>query len=198
MQQKKIRLAAAEDAAGFLQIYTPFITQTVITFECKVPGEEEFRQRIEKTLQKYPWLVCETEGRIIGYAYASVFNEREAYNWSVTCSVYIDPQYHRQKIGQALYTALFELLKLQGFYNVYALVTMPNQKSEGIHESFGFETVGIFKKTGFKFGSWLDVKWYGLKLNQQNEAPQPPKSIGEIAATDQFRQVLKMAEQIIN
>ncbi len=86
---------------------------------------------------------------------------------------------------------------MQGFYNVYALVTMPNQKSEGIHESFGFETVGIFKKTGFKFGRWHDVRWYGLKPNEQPDFPQPPQSIGEILASDSFKQVLEKAEQMI-
>ena len=197
MKPKTIRLATAEDAAGILQVYAPYITDTTITFECKIPSEEEFRSRVKSTLQKYPWLVCETDGHIIGYAYAAAFNEREAYNWSVTCSVYVDPRYHRQKIGQALYTALFELLKLQGFYNVYAIVTVPNVKSESLHEAFGFEAIGVFARIGFKFDHWLDIKWYGLKLNQQPDSPQPPKPIGEIAATDQFRQVLKKAEQMI-
>lgn len=197
MKQKNIRLAVVEDANGILQIYAPFITQTVVTFECRVPQPEDFRQRIAAGLQKYPWLLCEIDGRIAGYAYAARFHEREAYDWSVTTSVYVDPRCHRQRIGRALYTALFDLLKMQGFYNVYSLVITPNPQSEGLHESFGFKTRAIFEKTGFKGGQWLDVKWYELYLREHNSPPQPFKAIGEIAASEEFSQILARAEQII-
>jgi phosphinothricin acetyltransferase len=147
--------------------------------------------------RKYPWLVCEIDNNIAGYAYASCFNEREAYDWSVDFSVYVDPKYHRKNIGRALYYALFELVKLQGYYNAYAGVTLPNIKSEGLHESFGFKTIGVYENVGYKFGSWHDVKWYGLKINEYGQSPSKPGDINEISKTDEFEIIIKNAEQMI-
>jgi phosphinothricin acetyltransferase len=195
--EKKIRLALENDSASVLQIYTPFITDTVITFECQVPTIAEFSERMADIQRKYPWLVCEIDNNIAGYAYASCFNEREAYDWSVDFSIYIDPKYHRKNIGKALYNALFELVKLQGYYNAYAGVTLPNINSEGLHESFGFKTIGVYENVGYKFDGWHDVKWYGLKINEYDQAPSKPKDIYEISKTNEFEMIIKKAEQMI-
>lgn len=193
---KKIRLASREDSAEILDIYAPFITDSVITFECEVPTIEEFTKRIAKIQKRYPWLVCEYNGSIVGYAYASQYSERAAYDWSVDFSVYINPEYHGRNIGKALYFSLFELLKLQGFFNAYAGVAVPNAKSEGLHESFGFKPIGIYKKVGYKLGSWHDVKWYGIEIAEHAFSPEKPKSIGEISSTE-FDPIFQTAEQII-
>jgi len=158
LKHKKIRLVTQEDSDAILKIYLPFITDTVVTFEYKVPTLTEFKERMADIQKNYPWLVCEINNRITGYAYASRFREREAYKWSVDFSVYVDPEYHGKGIGKALYFALSELLKLQGYYNAYAGVTLPNVKSEGLHESFGFKAVGVYHKVGYKFDRWHDVK----------------------------------------
>lgn len=194
---KKIRLANEADSASILQIYAPFITDTVITFEYEVPSIEEFRKRISSVQKKYPWLVCEINGKIVGYAYASPFHERAAYDWSVDFSIYINPEYHGKKIGKALYFALLELLKMQGYYNAYALVTMPNIKSESIHESFGFRSVGICENVGYKFEKWRDVKWFELEIQKHPEVPMPPKVIDEIRNTPQFNRIIEQAEQMM-
>jgi len=197
LKNTRIRLADERDYASILQIYTPFITDTVITFEYKVPTIDEFGKRIIDVQKKYPWLVCEIKGEIVGYAYASCFNEREAYDWSVDFSVYINPQFHRKKIGKALYFSLFQLLKLQGYYNCYAGVTLPNIKSESLHQSFGFKKIGIYKNVGYKFGSWYDVKWYELKIKEHIKSPIKPKSIEEINNTIEFSEIIEKAEQMI-
>lgn len=194
---KKIRLAVENDSASILEIYAPFITGTVITFECDVPIVTEFGKRITNIEKKYPWLICEINGNAAGYAYASQFNERAAYDWSVDFSVYIKPEYHRKKIGKALYFALFELLKVQGYYNAYAGITLPNIKSEGFHQSFGFRSVGVYKNAGYKFGSWHDVKWFELKIQDYSQTPATPKSINEINNTPEFNTIIQKAEQII-
>lgn len=193
----KIRLANEADSASILDIYTPFITNTVITFENEVPTVAEFDKRIVSIQKKYPWLVCEVNKKIIGYAYASQFNERAAYDWAVDSSIYISPQYHRKKIGKALYFSLFKLLKLQGYYNVYAGVTLPNIKSESLHESLGFKTIGIYKNVGYKFDNWYDVKWFGLEIMDYIKSPEKPKSIDEISNTFEFNTIIKKAEQMI-
>lgn len=198
LKDKEIRLATEGDNASILQIYAPYITDTVISFECQVPNIVEFSERMENIQRRYPWLVCEINDNIVGYAYASRFSEREAYNWSADFSVYINPQYHRRNIGTALYFALFELLKLQGYYNVYAGVTLPNIKSQSLHESFGFKAIGVYQNVGYKFGSWHDVKWYGLKIKEPIQSPIKPKSIDEISDTIEFKTIIGKAEQIMD
>lgn len=194
---KKIRLATEADSASILEIYKPFITDTVITFEYDVPSLADFSKRISRIQKKYPWLVCEIDGDIVGYAYASPFHERAAYDWSVDFSIYINPKYHGKRVGKALYCALVDLLKLQGYCNAYALVTLPNVKSEGIHESFGFKTVGVCKNVGYKFGQWRDVKWFELELQQHSQVPSVLKVIHDISNTAEFNKIIEQAEQII-
>lgn len=194
---KKIRLATEADSAQILEIYKPFIMDTVITFEYDVPSLVDFTKRINNIQKKYPWLVCEIDGNIVGYAYASPFHERAAYDWSVDFSIYINPKYHGKRIGKALYFALVEVLKLQGYCNAYALVTLPNVKSEGIHESFGFKSVGVCKKVGYKFGEWRDVKWFELELQKHSKVPPVLKIINEISNTIEFNKIIEESEQII-
>ena len=194
---KKVRLATEADSASILEIYAPFITDTAITFEYEVPTVTEFGKRITNIQRKYPWLVCEINGNIVGYAYASQFSERTAYDWSVDFSVYINPQYHRKRIGKALYFSLFELLKLQGYYNAYAGVTLPNIKSESLHHSFGFKPIGVYQNVGNKFGNWYDVKWFGLKIKDYPKSPTTPKIIDEVNNIPEFNTTIQKAEQMI-
>ncbi len=197
LMNKKIRLAAEADSTSILEIYAPFIEDTVITFEYEVPTLSEFSKRMANIQKKYPWLVCEVNDSIIGYAYASQFNERAAYAWSVDFSVYIKPEYHNKKIGKALYTALSQLLRLQGYCNAYTGVTLPNIKSEGLHESFGFKPVGVYHNVGYKFGNWYDVKWFELEIQEHFKIPVTPKAINEINNTPGFYTILQKAEQMI-
>ena len=152
-----IRPATLDDAPAILKIYTPYINNTVITFETEVPTIEEFKARIETIKSRYPYLVCEIDGEVIGYTYASKHRERAAYQYSIDVSVYVDSGYHHQGVGKALYTRLFELLQSYPFYTAYALITLPNEKSAGLHKLFGFHEVGIYHKVGYKFGEWLDI-----------------------------------------
>ena len=138
-----IRLATARDAAPVAAIYAPNVTETVISFESEPPDEASMRRRIEATLGRYPWLVCERWGRVLGYAYAGAHGSRAAYRWSVDVSVYVHAEAHRTGVGRALYASLFAALRLQGFYNAYAGATLPNPASVGLHEAMGFRPVGV-------------------------------------------------------
>lgn len=193
----KIRLAEEKDCESILNIYAPFITDSVITFECQVPTPKEFGERMAHIQGKFPWLVCESNNDIVGYAYASAFREREAYQWSADLSVYVSPMHHRKNIGRALYYALIEILKLLGYYNVYAGVTVPNIKSESLHEAVGFQTVGIYHNTGYKLNRWHDVKWYELKIAEHNPSPAKPKAITEISTAFYFKEIFEKAEHMI-
>ena len=168
-----IRPVQGQDAAGVAAVYAPNVTDTVISFETEPPDAAEMARRIEATVAAHPWLVCERAGEIVGYAYASSHNGRAAYRWSVNVTVYIDRRLHRSGIGRALYTSLFALLRLQGFYNAYAGITLPNAGSVGLHEAMGFQPVGVYREVGCKFGAWHDVGWWSLEL-QPRPANQPP------------------------
>ena len=133
-----IRLATPDDGAGILSIYAPYIENTSFTFETEVPSVEEFAERIRNYLINWPWLVCETDGKITGYAYAIRYRERTAYQWCTESSIYIHDDFQKAGIGKALYTALFEILRQQGVRNVYAVINLPNEKSVVFHENLGF------------------------------------------------------------
>jgi L-amino acid N-acyltransferase YncA len=192
-----IRIATVQDSARMLEIYGPFVLTTAVSFEYTVPEEAEFAKRINTVLEKLPWLVCEIHGEIVGYAYASMHKARAAYQWSVDTSIYIDPKYHGKHIGTALYTALFELLKIQGYFNAYAGITLPNAKSESLHASFGFVPIGVFHHVGYKLGTWHDVKRFELALANLPEEPARPKLIGEIKGTEEYKKIIENAAGII-
>ena len=156
---KRIRFADTSDAAAILGIYEEYIRNTRVTFEIEVPTLAEFSERMERITGQFPWLVCEIDGEIAGYAYGSKHGERAAYRWSADLSVYINEKYHRRGIATALYKALTEILRRQGYFTVYAGVSTPNLKSEAFHEAFGFRNLGEFKNVGYKLGAWCGVAW---------------------------------------
>ena len=169
-----IRLATKKDADQVQAIYSPVVLQTAASFELEPPSVAEMRKRISTTLTTFPWLVCERGGEVMGYVYARAFRVRPAYQWSVETSVYVHAELRRSGIGRALYTSLLKLLVLQGYYNAYAGITLPNQPSVGLHEALGFKTAGVFREAGFKFGAWHDVGWWQLALQPKANTPRAP------------------------
>jgi L-amino acid N-acyltransferase YncA len=172
-----IRLATPHDAAGVQAIYAPVVRETAISFEVEPPTVDDMRQRIVAVVERMPWLVCEHRGEVLGYAYASPHRARAAYEWSVDVSVYIHAHARRAGVGQALYRSLFALLTLQGFYQAYAGITLPNPASVGLHESLGFRPVGVYRAVGYKLGVWHDVGWWQLTLRAQAMPPEPPADL---------------------
>ena len=159
-----IRRAAAGDAAALLDIYAPYIRETAITFEYDVPAAEEFAARIGDIARTHPYLVCERDGRPVGYAYAHNIRERAAYDWAAELSVYLAPAAQGQGAGTALYRCLIDLLAMQNLRILYGCVTLPNEKSERLHEKLGFAPVGVWHGAGWKFGRWHDVGWLEKRL----------------------------------
>ncbi len=176
------RIATAADAKALLAIYTPYVEQTAITFEYDVPTLEEFKTRIHNTLQKYPYIVAETDSEIVGYAYASPFKARPAYNWCVETSIYVRQNQRQKGIGRVLYTELEKILKKQGILNVNACIAYPQvedeyltQDSVRFHERLGYSMVGTFHKCGYKYGRWYDMVWMEKFIGKHCEKNnQPP------------------------
>jgi L-amino acid N-acyltransferase YncA len=177
---KKFRIAEEKDAAGMLAIYAPYIESTSFTFETEIPSVEKFAQRIRTYLAEWPWLVCEIDGMIAGYAYATRYRERTAYQWCTESSVYIHDDFQRTGIARALYNSLFEILKRQGFRNVYAVINLPNDKSVALHESCGFRHFATYEKVGYKLGKWKNVGWWRLIINEFGDDPEAPIKFSEL------------------
>lgn len=190
-----LRLAREADAEQILEIYAPIVRETAISFELEPPSEDEIRARILATLEQAPWLVCEHDGRIAGYAYAKRFWPRAAYQWAVEVTVYVHPQHHRRGVSRALYSALFEALKLQGYQKALAIIALPNPASIALHKQFGFTPVGIFHSVGHKFGRWHDASWWELALGDFPAHPEPPQSLRSLAQTATFQAVLRKGEE---
>jgi phosphinothricin acetyltransferase len=185
-----IRLASERDAAQIQAIYSPIVSQTVTSFEMEPPTVEEMRRRITDTLAHFPWLVCEHQAQILGYAYASKHRARAAYQWSVDVSVYVHANTRRTGIGRAMYASLFQILRLQGFYNAYAGVALPNPGSVGLHEAMGFKPIGVYSEVGYKFGAWHDVGWWHLALQPKAVSPQPPLDLPPVQHSDGWEKAL--------
>lgn len=170
----KLRLAKPADSGDILAIYAPYIEKTSFTFETDVPSPEAFAERISSYLESWPWLVCEVDGVIAGYAYAARYRERVAYQWSVESSVYVHDDHQRKGIARILYSALFKILKRQGFRNVYAVINLPNEKSVAFHESLGFSYFATYEQVGYKLGQWKNVGWWRLIVNEFDHEPAAP------------------------
>lgn len=193
----RIRLAGKEDAAAILRIYETYIKNTRVTFEIEVPTVSEFEARMERITVQFPWLVCEVNGEIAGYAYGSKHGERAAYRWSADLSVYINEKFHRRGIATALYHGVTELLRRQGYFTVYAGVSTPNPKSEAFHEALGFRNLGEFKNVGYKLGAWCGVAWYELPLAEYVAEPEEPCAIGTLMEREAWEDALAEAEALL-
>ena len=140
----QVRNVTLNDAQALVDIYSYYVLNTTITFEYDTPSINEFTQRIQKITQKYPYLVATLNDEIVGYAYATSYKERAAYDWSVEITVYVKNDKHGLGVGKQLYTHLEQALK---------------EKSIDFHTKFGFEKVGYFPKVGYKFNEWRDIVW---------------------------------------
>lgn len=196
MRTKTVRFALLADAPKILSVYEPYVRETDVTFEIAVPKPEDFRNRVKNISADYPYLVCECEGEIIGYAYASKIFTREAYRFDAELSVYIKKEYTSQGIGGALMKALLEILKLQNIVTVYSIITSPNIPSEQLHKKLGFKRVCTFEKAGYKFDSWHDDSWYEIKLSEPS-VPQPEFISIKDLPGDRLEAILKHTEQEI-
>ena len=173
----EIRLATPEDGAACARIYAPVVRDTAISFEVEPPSGVIMTRRIVELRDRYPWLICQEGREALGYAYASPHRQRDAYRWSVEVSAYVDASARRRGIARRLYTALLDLLALQGYHNAFAGVTLPNPASVAFHEALGFTPVGIYQSTGFKLGHWHDVQWCQRLLPPPGDRSPPPDRV---------------------
>ena len=173
-----IRIAAADDAQKLLDIYAFYVTKTAISFECEVPSLKEFQSRITDVLKKYPYLVAECDGEILGYAYTHAFVGRAAYDHAVETSIYLKEGRTKSGVGRILYEALERISKEQNILNMNACIGYPEIEDEHLtmnsihfHEHMGYRMVGIFHNCGYKFGTWYHMAWMEKMIGEHIPVP---------------------------
>ncbi len=169
-----IRPAVRADAAQIASIYAWYVANTAITFATEAPTEADYADRIADA--RYPFFVAEENGRVAGFVYAAAFRTKEAYRWDVELTIYLAPGQEGQGLGKALLSACLDHLTAQGYLNAYSCITLPNDRSVGLHRALGFEELGVFPRTGYKLDKWHDVIWLGKCLGPMDGRPDEPKA----------------------
>jgi L-amino acid N-acyltransferase YncA len=188
MKPPLIRPFQPGDEHAIAAIYNHYILHTTVTFEEEALSVEQMRARIDGHRQHHPWLVCERDGEVVGYAYGTKFHARAAFRHTLEASVYLKVGCERQGLGRALYGALIPQLRAQGCHTLVAVIALPHEGSVALHEALGFQACGRLPQVGFKFGQWLDVGHWTLRLSGV-----PSDNVEETAWTSRSdRQTLTM------
>ena len=161
-----VRNAVLADVPVMLEIYRPYILDTAITFEYEVPTLAEFEERFCTITTRFPWLVWEEEGVVLGYAYAGPFKTRAAYQWDADLSIYLGQDCRGKGIGKSLYTELERRMHDLGYHVLYGVVTSANDASCRFHEALGYRPIAVFENTGVKFGRWYSITWYEKRIRE--------------------------------
>ena len=178
-----IRNATIEDARPILEIYDHYVKNTAISFEYETPSLDDFKERMRKTMSRYPYLVIEEDGKIQGYAYARAFIGRAAYDWASEVTIYLSPTAQKRGFGRMIYEELENALKEMGVLNLYACIGYPEENDEYLttnsadfHAHLGFVKVGQFYKCGYKFGHWYHMIWMEKLIGTHEDNPLWVKS----------------------
>ena len=167
-----IRMVQKEDIDEILEIYRTEVESGIATFEVKLPKQTDMWMRIKEVLKHAPWLVAVKDNKVVGYCYASEHNSRFGYRYCRHVSIYVHPDFQSLKIGQLLYSKLFQTLEMQGYKKLIAWIVLPNDRSIHFHQKFGFTKAGEYDKIGYKFDKWLSIGLYEKLLNDK-----PPSNI---------------------
>lgn len=181
-----IREAGIADAAQLLDIYRYYVEETAVTFEYEVPTIQEFSKRIADISSEFPYIVAARKDpetgneEILGYAYASHFHPRAAYQWCTEMTIYLNKDMRRGGIGRFLYTELERRLTDKGYLNLNACIGYPEEEDEHLtfdsvrfHEKMGYKMVGEFHKCGYKFGRWYNMVWMEKIVGDHIQNPKP-------------------------
>jgi len=194
-----IRVAQTKDAQAILDIYAPFVTDTAITLVSTLPRVEGVQKKMIDIKKHYPYLVCTINQEVVGFAFADKYKPHDPYQWNAELSVYVQPGFHGRGIATALYTALIQILKLQGFCNLYAMITLPNEASIALHKHFGFKQLAVYKADGYKMGAWRDVLWmlYRVEASFKSAELRPPVRFSRLRENE-IETILRLATALLS
>ena len=168
-----IRPVKISDADFCLSLYSKHVVASAVSFELEAPSLEEFSNRIDSISKRFPYLIAEENGTLLGYTYASAYRDRLAYQWNVEVSIYVENQNKKSGVATKLYTELFSELKRIHICKAFAVIALPYDASVGFHHKMGFEKFATYKNVGFKLNEWHDVLWME-KMIQFPATPSTP------------------------
>lgn len=175
----EIKAAKPEDADELLNIYSCYVSETAISFETEIPSVDEFRERIERTLKKYPYILAKKNGEILGYAYLSPFVGRSAYDWSAETTIYLKPDKKKMGLGRKLYEIIERIAREQNITNLYSCIGYAEKEDEylnnnslNFHKHMGYKLVGKFYNCGHKFDRWYSMVWMEKIINKHENAKE--------------------------
>jgi phosphinothricin acetyltransferase len=173
MSDISIRAASPADIPAITQIYAHAVRHGTASFELEPPDEAEMTARLQTLLKgRYPYLVAESGGAVVGYAYAGPYRARPAYRFSVENSVYVAPEAQRRGIGRLLLARLIADCEARGYRLMIAVIGDSAQApSIELHRAAGFKLVGAFEGVGYKFDRWLDTVLMQRALGKGSSAP---------------------------
>ncbi|MDO5681469.1 MAG: GNAT family N-acetyltransferase [Propionibacteriaceae bacterium] len=174
MAKLSLRPASVADASGCAAIYAPYVLNTAISFEEIPPSAVQMTERIRHKSTSHGWFVATEADRLLGFAYAGTYREREAWQWVCETSIYLDPLAAGRGVGRQLYGVLLEHLAARGFRVAVASIALPNAASVALHQSLGFEHFGTSPGVGFKHHQWIDVAWFQRHLGSGTTTPAEP------------------------
>ena len=182
-----IRMARPEDAQAMADIFRPYVLETAVAFEYNPPGAEHFLELMENRLRKYPFLVAEDNGEVVGYLYVSPFKARPAYDWAIETSIYIRRECRGRGYGRLLHDRMEALLKQQNILSMYACIAYTQVEdqylvnhSKRFHAHMGYELTATFPKCGYKFNKWYDIIWMHKEIAPHVDDPAPIIPITEL------------------
>ncbi len=178
-----IRIATKADAQFVHDVYGYYAESTNVTFTTVNPPVEAYAEKIEHTLERYPFYILEADGVACGFAYAGQIRPHEAYQWTAEGTVYLSPDAPKRRgLGRVLYQKLLDTLQRQGIQTVFGVITATNEPSLKMHLNMDFEEVGRFKRMGNKSGQWLDVVWMQKTLNVLSDDAAPPVPFAQLGS----------------
>lgn len=176
-----IRLATSEDLPGILEIVNQAIRETAANFHVESRTLDELTTTWREAREFYPWVVAEEGERVAGFASASRYKAKAAYDWTVEVTVYTHPNHQGHGIGRSLHTRLLEILEAQGYRTIVAGIALPNPSSVRLHESLGFTHVGTLQQAGWKIGQWHDVGYWSKTFGSTSDGPAVLRTVCEVA-----------------
>lgn len=180
------------DPDAIAGIYAPFVRDTTVSFELEPPSAATIAERIASVRAFHPWLVLELDEVVVAYAYATRLRGRAAYDWIAETSIYVAPAVEARGLGRRLYTALLDLLALQGMVWAYGVIALPNPASQAFHARLGFEHLARFPAVGFKHQQWCDIDWWRKPLRTLADAHEPPRAIDDPAIAEAVQARLRL------
>lgn len=184
-----VRPVQPGDFGAIAALTNHYIAHTAIHFGYEPVTTDELRAAWERTRDRYAFLVAIAPppsaaalmsppvapsplpgdpsggaGVLAGYTKTVPWRDRAAYLWAAETGIYVHPIFQSRGVGKSLYRALIDVSRRQGFHTLVAGITMPNEPSVRLHESVGFERVGIYRRVGWKFGHWHDAGFWEMPL----------------------------------